>query len=220
VGNVTPPGGGFTTVTPDNTTTYNLTCTNSQTGQSCKDPATVTVNGIILKDPQCSIRPPSQVIDYGNPATLSWSSTNTVSCSSPQTDFNSLINGATSGGPVNLHPTVTTTYELDCNNDTNPVKWCSFSAPVTVSIAGDCSIKATPTGPVRKGDKSTISWNMTNSHGTCAVTGPEGQISTELVGSAQETISAQSTYNIACKVGTLSCNDSVTVGIVPIINEF
>lgn len=60
--------------------------------------------------PTVSLTPPSSTVTAGTPITLHWSSTNAVSCTSP--DFNT--GGATSGD-VTITPHVSKTYSITCS---------------------------------------------------------------------------------------------------------
>jgi hypothetical protein len=215
------PDGDTKQVTPgadQSPITYTLTCTNSITHKSAEDTAMVTIDGIVQQSPTCSLTPPSQEIDYGDAATLSWDSQNTISCRSDNTEFNSKMHGATSGGPVDVHPTSDTSYDLICSDDQG--EQCpAAAATVKVSIAGDCSITTDQDPPiVKRGTNATINWNMTNQYATCTETGP-GLNESSLSGKKSIQINSQSVYNIACTLGTLTCNDSITVRIAPDYQE-
>ena len=113
--------GTFNTGALTNSTTYNITCSNS-TG-STYDSVTVSVGSQVLIPTVTLTANPSSIQSGGN-STLTWTSTNASYCSSYWTN-----SSATSGSGV-VTPTSTTTYTTTCYNSSGQ----SAAATATVYV--------------------------------------------------------------------------------------
>jgi hypothetical protein len=82
VGTVASNAPGSTTVTPNNTTTYTLTCADNDGAGSYTAPATVTVTSKPVQSaPNTSITASPNSIPIGSTTTLTYNSTNSTACS-------------------------------------------------------------------------------------------------------------------------------------------
>ncbi len=111
---------GSESVSPQSTTSYTITCTGP--GGTATDTVTVTVTE---PQPQISVslsaNPNS--IQQGQSSTLSWSSTNAITCSSIWT------NATSTSGTQAVSPNSTTEYSITCVNGN-----LSASATTTISV--------------------------------------------------------------------------------------
>ena len=107
-GSANSAGGSFT-VSPNSTSLYTIECSNS-TG-SAND--SVTVNVAPPSAPTVSLTASPTTIDEGNSTTLSWNSTNAVSCN---WTGGGLSGSAPTSGSMSVSPTTDTTYSISCSN--------------------------------------------------------------------------------------------------------
>lgn len=148
-------------------------------------------------------------IDEGENSTLSWTTTNATSCTA---------SGAWSGakntsGSQSVSPEEDATYTLTCSGAGG-----SVSKSVTITVDEDeplptptLDFDANPTN-VTAGGTSTLSWDSTNATACVASGGWSGTKS--LDGSQVVTVSATTTYTLACGNGVSTSTDSVTVNVV------
>jgi hypothetical protein len=119
---------GSLEVSPTSTTTYILACTNStSTAQSATK---ITVHSAAPPPaPTVKLKAAASSITSGDSTTLTWSSTNTSSC----TASGGWTGTEALGGTKSVSPTVTTTYTINC---TGAGGEASVSAKVTVNGSG------------------------------------------------------------------------------------
>jgi CARDB/Bacterial Ig-like domain (group 2) len=195
--------------------------TESNEGNNCATGATFTV---------AAYPPPSitsftampDSINKGDPSTLTWFSSNTLSCAAlAGAGFST---GNAKNGTDEVQPQITTDYTIDCTG-LDGLTHVYRTVMVTV-IPVTTSIKASPSC-INGGGSSKISWSATPATLLCNVSsvpasplGPAGPgiSSTQLVGSQKVTVSAKTTYKIAC--GTAIPSKSVIVDVSSCWSEF
>lgn len=135
------PVSGSLAVKPSATTTYRITCQNGTATKSADAVVSVGAPGGAV--PAVSLTSSPLSISAGGSATLTWSSTNAVSCTAAG-DSNFSGNVAVSGSKT-VNPATSTTYSLTCTNATG-----GNTANVTVAVssapsgAGDQAAFANP----------------------------------------------------------------------------
>ena len=143
-------------------------------------------------------------ITEGESTTLTWSSTNAMSCSG--TNFNT---GTSRSGSVTVSPSSDTTYSVTC---TGPGGNGSDSVSVTVNPptpSPTVDLNANPSS-ITEGGNTTLTWsssNATSCSGTRFNTG--GATS----GSTSVSPSSDTTYILSCTGPGGSANDDVTVRV-------
>ncbi len=152
VGNVNPNGSAV--VTPQQTTTYTLTATNTSTGESVTAPVTVVVApGQIPQIVVFTANPP--VIDLGTSTKLCWQVNNATNISiSPGVGSNLNANDC-----ATVSPTTTTTYTLTATNATGQIQ---ANVTVTVGQLRILSFTADPVFSVQAGNPVTLAWQTQN----------------------------------------------------------
>ena len=212
IGSVSPTSGGSVTAKPTQTTTYTATCSGIGVGNvTLTASATVNVSGptVLL-----TATPPSVV--KGASSVLNWVAQNATSCVG--TNFSTGASKPTSGY-VSVSPVTDTQYSVTCTDAAgNP----AYSAATVGVRLADLNLSATP-NLVRKGDNTTISWNVVGTVNSCSIAGP-GLSSAAISGSQVVPISAQSVYTLTCSAGPIASptilTQSATVNIAPSFKEF
>ena len=161
----------------------------------------------------------SSTIDQGQSVTLSWSSSDAISCAA--------IGGwngsrATSGSEV-VSPTATTSYTITCDGDgestSNSVTVTVNATPAPIPVV---NLSATPS-TIDQGQSATLSWSSSDASSCTASGGWSGSRAT----SGSEVVSpvVTTSYNISCIGDGGSTSNSVTVivnqppaVIVPTVN--
>ncbi|MHB1163220.1 MAG: hypothetical protein ACYCZZ_01700 [Minisyncoccota bacterium] len=157
----------------------------------------------------------------GQPVKLTWSSTNATSC----TGIGFSTGGATSNlAPgVSVSPLVTSSYQVRCDG----LGGTGYSLPVTTItvLVPTAAISATPSR-VQSGGSTTVSWNAQNVN-SCDITKNGNPWKSNLKGanlisSATDSITVQTTYLMTCKnvVAQVVASATTTVNIAPKYNEF
>jgi len=151
-------------------------------------------------------------INGGQSATLTWSSTNTTSCTAAG-GF-STGNAASNSAGVSVSPSSTSNYQISCTGPGGSVN----SNVVTITVLGSTvSISANP-ARVPSGSSSVISW-VVSQVSSCAIkkNGVSWKSGISSSGFSSDTITSQTTYTITCDALT---PQSVTVNIIPAFQEF
>jgi hypothetical protein len=188
------------------TQTYVLTC--SGLGGSATQSVTVSVSAATAPTVNLSASP--STVANGGSSTISWTSTNAVSC---------IASGGWSGsqGASGSFPTgtltTTTTYTLTCTNATGSA---AQSTTVTVSApTPTVQLTANPTS-VTSGNTSTLSWSSTNAT-SCAASG--GWSGTDGTSGSQVTVALLATtkFTLTCTGpgGSAAQSTIVTVTAAP-----
>ncbi|WLE95637.1 MAG: RHS repeat-associated core domain-containing protein [Candidatus Electrothrix communis] len=136
-----------TTVSPAETATYTISCTNL--GGSVTKSTTLTV----FQPPTVSLSADPDTIIKGGSSTLSWTSTNADTAS-----IDNDIGTVDLNGSVSVTPTETTTYTVTASGPGGTV---SESVTVTVFQPPTVSLTAEPVSIIA-GNSSTLSWTSAN----------------------------------------------------------
>ena len=199
---------GTQSVTPNSTTQYTITCSNSA-GQAV-DQVTVTVTIPQTQLPTVNIIANPDQVNQGYSSILSWSSTNANTC---------VASGAWSGsqslsGTHVVTPNATSTYTITCSNgsgsavDSSTVKVilpAAQSLPIVSIIANPITINY--------GGSSILTWQSSNAATCVASNGWSG--SKNLNGIQTVSPTATTTYIITCSNSSGSAQDSVVVNVQP-----
>ncbi len=191
---------GSETINPFSTTAYTIVCQN-QTGQQVQANATVTVS-VVQNQPTLTLNANPTSISQGGSSILTWTSTNTTSCTA---------SGGWSGsrnvsGNETVFPAQTTTYSMNCSGSGGSV---SAQATVFVSAFQPTVNLATSPSSIAQGQSSILTWTSANAAQCTASGGWSG--SKALSGSEQTSPSLTTTYSITCSNQNGVANDSETV---------
>lgn len=202
---------GSIVVTPTNSSTYGVACSNFAETVMCN--VAVAVDATIPNpDPKlsCSLKASPSTVTEGNDATLAWSSTNATSCNG--SGFSTGTDHPSSGSVV-VTPAATKTYGVNCKNATQSVL-CEAKVTVNPVVTSNCIFTAKPS-TVASGGKVTLTWK-TSAAGGCGGKGFSTS-STGYAASGSVVVKPTSshTYGVNCKDDkgalTISCSAPVTV---------
>ncbi len=154
--------------------------------------------------PSVALSAEPNAVAYQASATLTWSSTNTTSCTASG-DWSG--SESTSGSQSFDNLTSDATYTLSCSGAGG-----SVSKTVTVSVAPELSLTANPTNIASGGD-STLSWSSHNATSCTASGNWSGNES--ISGTQMVTPKADATYTLTCSGTGGSSAQSVTVTVAP-----
>jgi YD repeat-containing protein len=208
VGPVNPPEGGTVPVSPLETTTYTITAE----GPGGTITATVTVTVIPPPAPTVLITADSMSIDYGDSSTLSWSSTNAVSCAiQPEVGTGNPLPPV---GTATVSPLETTTYTITATN----LAGATATAEVTVTVlpppAPTVQLSADPTS-IDYGASSTLTWSATNAV-SCTIDHGVGEVTPPTGGAVTVSPLETTTYTItATNLAGATATAEVTVTVAP-----
>jgi PKD repeat protein len=201
--------GGSATVTPTATGTfvYSLSCTYPQpTGSVGPQTAQLIVNAAATPAPTVTLTATPNSVTLGQSSTLSWSSTNTTSCTA-----SGAWNGseALSGGVVET-PTVAgaQTFTLTCTGaGGSATATATLTALAPVIPAPTVALTANP-GSITVGQSATLTWTSTNATSCSASNGWSG--TEALTGTQAVTPAATGTtlYTLTCSGGGGSASAS------------
>ena len=181
---------GNQSVSPSSTSTYTLTCYNSNSGHSDTCSTTVAVNDIL--QPSCSIYASPSSITSGNSSNLTWSANNASYCyASNAWSGNKSISGSQS-----VWPTYDSTYTLVCYNSNGYSATCSTNVDVNDYSQPSCSIYASPSS-ITQGNYSNLNWSSSNATSCYASNAWSGNKS--LSGNQSVSPSSTSTYTLTCQ---------------------
>ncbi len=125
-------------------------------------------------------------VNAGSSVTVSWTSTNADSCSSPW---------GTPSGSQPYSPTVTTTYSITCTSATG----LTATDSVTVNVTGSATVSVSASSnPITSGQSSTLTWSSTNASSCSAWWAPN----TNTSGSVSVSPSVTTTYSMTCTGNT------------------
>lgn len=192
-------------VTPDETTTYTLSC--SGAGGTISESVTVTVEDEPVPTPTLEFEADPVSVAPNGTSTLSWDSTDATSCvaSDGWSGSKSL------DGSEVVTVSATTTYTLVCGNGVS-----TSTESVTVHVVDEpepeptVEITADPT-TIEEGDSSELSWNSENATSCTASNGWTG--SKALDGTEEVSPTATTTYAIECTGPGGTAQDSVTITV-------
>jgi hypothetical protein len=202
---------GTATVSPTQTTTYNLTATGPG-GQSITASVTVTVGASKPAIIRFTAAPTQ--INQGQTSLLSWTTTgaSTVTISNG-------VGTVAANGSQSVSPSATTTYTLTATGADGVT---SVTAAVTVTVGGGgvpsvLSFTASPT-VIATGGQSSLCWNVSNAQTITIQPGP-GTV-TGASGCTTVTPTATTTYVLTATnaVGPIQAVVTVSVGAVQILS--
>jgi PKD repeat protein len=155
--------------------------------------------------PTVTITADPSTITVGSSAQLTWTSTNTTSC----TASGAWVGAQTTSGTLTVSPTVTSTYTLTC---TGLGGTASQSAIITVNQPPTLTFSANPT-TIDSGASSTLSWSSTN---TTSCTASNAWSGTKTISGTQlVSPTTTSTYSLTCDGPGGAASKSVTVTVNP-----
>jgi hypothetical protein len=194
---------GSESVSPEEDTTYTLTCTG--TGGSVSKSVTVSVDDEQLPAPTLDFdADPTSVAQFGT-TTLTWDSNNATACIAS----NGWSGTKSLDGSQAVALSATTTFTLACGNGVS-----TSTESVTVNVSAQptpsVEISADPM-TITEGDTSELSWESENVTSCTASNGWSG--SKDLDGTATVTPSVTTTYAIECTGPGGTAQDSVTVTV-------
>ncbi|MEN9407159.1 MAG: hypothetical protein RLZZ455_375 [Candidatus Parcubacteria bacterium] len=129
----------------------------------------------------------------GNSTTLSWTSTDAVTCTaSGGTGF---TGAKSASGSLVVSPTTTTTYSMYCTSGTG-VNSTTFNRLITVNPLPTATIDSSPNPIILGGAGSTLTWSSTNATGCTASGGWSGAKAAS--GSVAVNPATNTTYTIVC----------------------
>ena len=198
---------GSQVVTPAVSTTYVLSCTGAggaisrQVNIAVTAPATLTLTASPL------------TIVAGTTATLSWSSTNTTSC----TASNGWTGAKAVSGSQVVTPAVSTTYALSCTGAGGAVTR-QVSVAVTAPAA-TCTLRSDP-ALITQGKQSILSWKTTNAS-AFSINQGIGSVVPVTSGSRSVTPTATTTYTgtVIGSGGSGQCTTSIKVTVLPFASQ-
>lgn len=191
---------GAEQVSPSQTTTYVITCSNNA-GRATN---LVIVTVISPTMPTVNISANPSILDIGQSAVLTWTSSNANTCVASDG-----WSGAKSvSGSQTVSPSITRTYVLTCSNANG-----SSSSQTTVTVRAvlpTVTLSAHPLS-IKTGESSVLTWSSSNANTCTASNGWSG--SKSLSGSLSISPTATKTYTLTCSNdnGNASANVVITV---------
>ena len=192
---------GFQVVSPESTTTYEISCVGA--GGTATSSATITVNtgGGGGNPPSVSLSANPSSIFLGATSTLSWNGSNVDSCVAPW------ATATTTSGSQIVSPATTTSYSILCSGINGNA---SATTTITVSATSSLSVILTANPPtIPQGATSTLSWTSNNATGCSAPwTSATTTSGNQIVNPATTT-----EYMITCVNSSQSATSSATVTV-------
>lgn len=205
---------GSVQASPDTGTTYSVSCTGK--GGTASDSASVTVVG-----PTATLNCSPNPIEQGASCTMTWSSTNAVSCTG-----SGFATGNAKSGSTSVSPWTTSSYAVTCTNAYG--RSANANETVTVLVP---TISASANPPrVVTGQSSTVTWSaenvrdckMTNTE-TGNVVDQKSRATTGSLTDAYDTgaLGHDASFLLSCKnsVNTLATS-TLVVPVAPSFGEF
>ncbi|MGD0820289.1 MAG: PKD domain-containing protein [Desulfomonilia bacterium] len=195
---------GSYAISPNETTTYTITAFDGQ-GRTVTDQVTVTV----FPQPQVNISAEPQVILKGQPATLSWTSTNADTLTLGPYGWN-----LENIGSITVFPQETTTYTITASG---PGGIATASATVTVYEPPQVTISANPQ-TIYAGESSLLTWSSSNVDHVSIDNGignvePGGSMTVNPAKTTTYTITASGPGGVAEASATLTVNSIISLHI-------
>ncbi len=201
---------GHRAVTPDATTKYVLSVTNSAgVTKYCNATVTVTVPTPL---PVCTLTANPTKINKGDSSTLTWTTDNAHTVTLKRATG---TNAVALDGSVQVTPSITYTFVLTATGDGGTVT-CSKTVTVTPPVISKptCELNANPL-KINQGDSSTLTWKTTNAT-TVTIDRPAGLKTVDASGSLD--VYPWKTYTFVLTAtgdgGTVTCSKTVTVNPV------
>ena len=196
-----------------NDTTYEITCVNSL-GVSVRDTAFVEVTQE-PDDPTVTLTATPTVVDEGTQTLLTWTSSNTVSCSASSGPWSG--SKSLTGSEYSQALTQTVTFGITCVNGVG--QSVTDTVLVTVIDSVDAPVVTLTADPstVAEGNQSILTWTSQNAYQCVADGGPWTGI--KLLASSEATVPLfeTTTFVITCTGdgGTVSASAVVVVNDIP-----
>jgi hypothetical protein len=200
---------GTATVSPKQTTTYNLTASGTG-GQTISASVTVTVGASKPAIVRFAASPTN--ISKGGSSLLSWTTTGASTVT-----INNGVGTVSANGSTSVSPSATTTYTLTATGADGVT---SVSAAVTVTVGGAVptvlSFTASPT-VIAAGGQASLCWNVSNAT-SVSISPTVGTVNS--VACATVTPSTTTTYVLTATnaVGPIQAVVTVSVGAVQILS--
>ncbi len=203
---------GTLSVSPTANTTYTITCSGSG-GTSPAQSTTINVTPVVVSAPTVTISASPTSITSGSSSTITWSSTNSTSC----TASGSWSGTKATSGTQSISPTANSTYTITCTGagGTSPAQSVNVTVTPVVASAPTATISASPT-TITSGGSSTITWSSTNATSCTASGGWSGTKATS--GTLSVSPTANTTYTITCSgSGGTSPAQSTTINVNAVV---
>ena len=206
---------GNETVSPNQTTIYRISCTNSAgSSATAQTIVTVTRDTLVVSGPTVTLIANPSTIRRSETSILTWNTTNATSCIAQGDGW---FGARNISGNETVTLSQTTTFRINCSNSAG-----SASAQTTVNVIDDggglpgVDITANPTS-INQGASSVLIWSSVNATSCFALNNWSG--SKSISGSETVSPSFTATYTITCSNSRGSASDSVTVFVIstPII---
>lgn len=174
---------GSQTINPAITRPYSIRCSEDITTRTA-GPLTITVT----PNPPAALQFDTTAVSItaGAPVTMTWSTRYATSCTGTGTGFTS----PGTSGPLDVYPTVTTTYSLQCTGPGG----VSGSYNKAVTVTPSASVSASPTTIV-SGNSSLITWS---SVGATSCTGSNFNTGGATSGSTAVSPTSNTSYSMSC----------------------
>jgi uncharacterized cupredoxin-like copper-binding protein len=205
---------GTREVSPNTSTTYTITASNSAGSVTASVVIVVTLPGLPSIS---SFTANPSTINAGGSSNLQWNITDATSVS-----INQGIGSVSLSGTRIVNPAVSTTYTITASNSAGSV---TSLIAVTVSGTGTIPVINSFTGSpltIASGNQSTLSWNIAGA--TSAFINADVGTVNATSGTHQVSPNANTTYTLTATnaTGSSTAQVTVTVGIVdqPVINSF
>jgi hypothetical protein len=190
---------GSITVSPATTTTYTITALNP--GGSATASATITV---IYPQPTVSISANPETIQIGGSSTITWSSTNAVSCT-----IEPGIGTVDKNGSIIVSPTATTTYTITA---TGPGGITTDNVTVIVTYPTPIVTISADPETINIGNSSTLTWSSSYA---VYISIDQGIGPVDPSGSINVSPTETTTYTITASNPMESVTESVTITVIP-----
>lgn len=195
---VVDPSGSIT-ISPTTTTTYTITASNP--GGSATASVTITV---IYPQPTVSISANPDTVQIGGSSTITWSSTNAVSCT-----IEPGIGAVDTNGSITVSPTATTAYTIMA---TGPGGTATDNITVTVTYPTPIVTISADPETINIGNSSVLTWSASYA---VYVSIDQGIGNVDPNGSITVSPTQTTTYTITASNPMESVTESVTITVIP-----
>jgi hypothetical protein len=203
---------GTTSVSPMSTSTYSLYCTGAGGNTTVKSVTVgVTPTSTPPVAPTLTFNAAPTAITAGQSATLTWSSTDSTSC----TASGAWTGAKATSGTTSVSPMSTSTYSLYCTGAGGNTATQNVTVTVTaVPVAPTLTFSAAPTA-ITAGQSSTLTWSSTNS--TACTAGGNWTGTKTTSGTTVVSPSVTATYTLYCTgAGGNTATQNAVVTVTPV----
>jgi hypothetical protein len=204
---------GTRVVSPNTSTTYTITASNSAGSVTASAVIMITSPGLPLIS---SFTANPSTINAGESSNLQWNIADATSVS-----INQGIGSVSSSGTRTVNPTVSTTYTITASNSAGSV---TASAVIMITSPGLPLISSFTANPItiNSGQSSTLSWNITGAT-SASISAGIGTVNATS-GTHQVSPNTNTTYTLTATnaTGSSTAQVTVTMGVAgqPVINSF